>query len=118
MFGGEGGSAVDTRADLETMGEASGKYSTYNSTKGWVATNSCLLEGGSVDSNPTFQFIGYVTGSTTDYAKAPTLNGKTTAVGTLVSPTLQGGMTKLRFNYGAAFADSQLSFRVDVKQNW
>jgi len=116
-FGMGGSSTVTTRADFETMGDASGKYGTYTSTNGWVASNSCLLEGGSVDSNPTFSFIGYVTGSTSDYAKAPTLNGKTSTVGTLVSPTLKGGMTKLRFSYGAAFAESQLSFRVDVKQD-
>ena len=48
---------------------------------------------------------------------APTLNGKTSTVGTLTSPTLSGGMTKLSFNYGAAFSDKNLAFRVDVKQN-
>ena len=48
---------------------------------------------------------------------APTLNGKTSAVGTLVSPTLKGGMKKLRFNYGCAYSGKVLSFRVDVKQN-
>jgi len=116
-FGAGGSSSVVTNSDFETMGDASGKYGTYTSTNGWVATNSCLLEGGTVDSNPTFQFIGYAYGSTSVYAKAPTLNGKTTSVGTLVSPTLTGGMTKLRFSYGAAFAETQLSFRVDVKQN-
>ena len=111
------GPEIKTRADFETMGAASGKVGTYTSKDGWVATNCYLFEGGAADSNPVFAFIGYMTDSESTYAKAPTLNGKTDAVGTLVSPVLKGGMTKLRFNYGAAFSDKLLSFRVDVKQN-
>ena len=109
--------APDTRADFETMGAASGQYGTFTSTKGWVATNSMLLQGGTSNVNPTFEFIGFMTESTTEYAKAPTLNGKTNSVGVLVSPTLKGGMKKLTFSYGAAMSDKMLSFRVDVKQN-
>ena len=99
------------------MGNPTGNYVSLTSANGWVAENSALLSGGESDANPIFTFIGYVNGSTTEYAKAPTLNGKTTAVGTLVSPVLHGGMNRLRFNYGAAFTDNVLSFRVDVKQN-
>ena len=105
------------RADLETMGDPTGSYGTRTSATGWVAENSALLSGGDVDSNPIFTFIGYVNGSSTQYAMAPTLNGKTTAVGTLVSPVLQGGMTRLCFKYGAAFTETVLAFRVDVKQD-
>ena len=105
-----------TRADFETMGDAANKIAQYTSARGWVATNSYLFEGGTQDSNPTFIFIGYMNGSTSEYAKAPTLNGKTDAVGTLVSPVIKGGMKKLTFNYGTAFTDKLLSFRVDVKQ--
>ncbi len=108
--------AMSNRGDFETMGDAQGQYSNFTSTNGWVATNCCLLQGGTADSNPTFQFIGYMTGSETEFAKAPTLNGKTTTVGTLVSPVISGGMKKLTFNYGAAFNEAQLAFRVDVKQ--
>jgi len=108
--------AMSNRGDFETMGDAQGQYSNFTSTNGWVATNCCLLQGGTADSNPTFQFIGYMTGSETEFAKAPTLNGKTTSVGTLVSPVISGGMKKLTFNYGAAFNEAQLAFRVDVKQ--
>jgi len=119
VFGKGGGStpAVTTRADFETMGDPKGsQYGTFTSTNGWVATNSLLFEGGAADSNPIFMFIGYMTGSTSVYAKAPTLNGKTSTVGKLVSPVLKGGMSKLNFSYGAAFSDKNLSFRVDVKQ--
>jgi hypothetical protein len=110
--------APNTRADFETMGTPQGSsYKSYTSTKGWEATNSLLFQGGSSDAPPTYQFIGFMTGSDTNYAMAPTLNGKTSAVGTLVSPTLKGGMKKLTFSYGAAFSDKNLAFRVDVKQN-
>ena len=109
--------ADENRADFETMGNPTGNYVTLTSAAGWVAQNSALLSGGETDANPIFTFIGYVNGSTTEYAKAPTLNGKTTAVGSLVSPVLHGGMNRLCFNYGAAFTDNVLSFRVDVKQN-
>ena len=110
--------APNTRADFETMGTPQGSaYKSYTSTKGWEATNSLLFQGGASDAPPTYQFIGFMTGSDTNYAMAPTLNGKTSAVGTLVSPTLKGGMKKLTFNYGAAFSDKNLAFRVDVKQN-
>ena len=110
--------APNTRADFETMGTPQGSsYKSYTSTKGWEATNSLLFQGGSSDAPPTYQFIGFMTGSDTNYAMAPTLNGKTSAVGTLVSPKLKGGMKKLTFKYGAAFSDKNLAFRVDVKQN-
>ncbi len=110
--------APNTRADFETMGTSQGSaYKSYTSTKGWEATNSLLFQGGPSDAPPTYQFIGFMTGSDTNYAMAPTLNGKTSAVGTLVSPTLKGGMKKLTFKYGAAFSDKNLAFRVDVKQN-
>ena len=119
-FNVEGGSptpAAATRADFETMPGRTTTLGTYTSTDGWVATNSTILEGGETDGNPVFAFIGFVTGSTTEYAKAPTINGGTSSVGTIVSPTLTGGMKKLSFNYGYAYSGKNLSFRVDVKQN-
>lgn len=109
---------ADNRADLETMngGSAKGTYGTYTSTLGWTATNCNLLTGGETDVNPTFKFIGKMPDGN-NWAMAVTLNGHTGKVGTLVSPTLSGGMTKLMFNYAIAYTDAQISFRVDVKQN-
>jgi hypothetical protein len=108
---------LDTRADFETMPGHTTTLGNYTSTKGWAANNCTLLEGGSSDGNPVFTFIGYVTGSTTEFAKAPTMNGGTATTGTIVSPVLKGGMKKLRFNYGSAYSGKLLAFRVDVKQN-
>ena len=107
---------LDTRADFETMPAHTTVLGNYTSAKGWKANNCTLLEGGAADGNPVFSFIGMVTGSSTEYAKAPTINGGTATTGTIVSPVLKGGMKKLRFNYGCAYSGKLLSFRVDVKQ--
>jgi len=109
---------ADNRADFESMGDASGQVGNFTSTKGWVATNCYLFEGGPAGcTNPQFEFIGYMTDSHSTYAKAPTLNGKTGNEGKIVSPVIHGGMKKLTFKYGAPYSDKLLSFRVDVKQN-
>ena len=107
----------ETSSDFETMPARTTTLGTYSSAKGWVANNCTLLEGGATDGNPVFAFIGYALGSTSEYAKAPTMCGSTSAVGTIVSPTLRGGIKRLRFNYGCAYSGTKLSFRVDVKQN-
>ena len=107
-----------TRADFETLngGEAKSTYGTYTSTAGWKAVNCNVLSGGEVDSNPIFKFIGFMDGSTTQYAFAPCLNGKTSSVGTVTSPSLTGGIKKLTFNYGMPYTDTQISMRVDIMQ--
>ena len=106
-----------TSSDFETMPNRTTTLGTYTSTAGWVATNCTLLEGGATDGNPVFTFIGYALDSSTEYAKAPTMNGGTASVGSIVSPVLKGGMKKLRFKYGYAYSGKVMSFRVDVKQN-
>ncbi len=107
-----------TRADFETMngGEAKSTYGTYTSTAGWKAVNCNVLSGGEVDSNPVFKFIGFMDGSTTQYAFAPCLNGKTSSVGTVTSPALTGGIKKLTFKYGMPYTDTQISMRIDIMQ--
>ena len=114
-------SSVSTNQDdFETMngGSTSAYYSTYTSTDGWTATNCNLLCGGSTSSNPVYEFIGYKEGSSSQYAFAPCMNGKTTAVGTIESPTLSGGCGTLTFSYGQPYSESNgLSFQVDIYQN-
>lgn len=92
-------------ADLNTLTNSS-SYGTYTTTDGWVATNCAVQSGGSKDANPVFSFIG----SSAD-TKAVCLNGKASAPGSLVSPTLSGGIKKLTFNY-----DKICKFTVNVKQ--
>ncbi len=107
---------VGNRADLETMNSGSPKstYGSLTSTNGWVAANCNLLQGGTTDSNPVFTFLGLVEGTDT-YAMGTTLNGKTSAVGTLTSPTITS-IGELTFNYAMPYTDSTLSVRVDVTQ--
>ncbi|MDO4510334.1 MAG: DUF5689 domain-containing protein [Bacteroidales bacterium] len=111
--------AAATRGDFESFnsGTATATYGNYTTKAGWKATNASILKGGAADANPVFTFIGFKTGSTTDYAMACNLSGKTSGVGTLVSPEIEGGLGTLSFNYGYAYTESNgVSFRVDIKQ--
>lgn len=107
---------IGNRADLETMngGAAKSTYGAYSSAQGWKGTNCNILVGGETDNNPTFQFLGKVEGTNT-WAMGVTINGKTSAVGTLVSPTISKGIKSLKFNYAAAYTEAKLKFRVDIK---
>lgn len=108
------------RADFETFGDPTGYYNTFTSTDGWTATNCSLLAGTDDSSaeSPYFQFIGYMTGSTTEFAYAPCMNGNTSRAGSIVSPTISGGCSELSFNFGIPFNESDpIGFRVDIKQN-
>ena len=104
------------RADLESLnhGTATGSYGTYTSASGWVADNSCVLKGGTENSSPTFQFIGFRNDSETEYAIAVCLNGKTTASGSLTSPLVKNGIKKLKFNYGLPFSNDKVSLQLQV----
>jgi hypothetical protein len=119
--GGNTGGSTDTpstgsseyRGDFNSFNDSTAKssYGTYTNATGWTATNCAILGGldSGTDSNPYFTFIG--SGTTL----APTMNGKTTALGTIVSPTLTGGIKTLTFNYGFAFSDTKCQFTVTVK---
>lgn len=118
--GGGGGNddpvpVIANRADLETMNAGAPKstYGTYSSTAGWKGENVNILQGGAADSNPVFQFLGKVEGTET-WAMGVTLNGKTSAVGTLTSPLIQGTIKDLTFQYAMPYSDTKLSFRVDI----
>ena len=84
-------------------------YGTYTNNTGWTATNAIILGGGENDANPIFKFIGAAG------TLAPTLNGKTSAPGSLVSPALTGSIKTLTFKYGFAFNESKCQFTVNVK---
>jgi hypothetical protein len=93
-------------------GEATTKqYTTYTNATGWTAENSIILSGTDeeTDANPYFKFIGG------KGSLAPTLNGKTTALGKLTSPTLTGGIGTLKFKYGFAYSDKKCQFTIKVK---
>ena len=103
----------DYKGDFNTFNGGTPKsspYGTYTNATGWTLTNGIVLSGTSgTESNPRFPFIGG------DGVLAPTLNGKVGSAGTLVSPTLTGGIGTLTFNYGFAFSESACSFTINVK---
>ena len=96
-------------ADLNTMngGTAVTSYKTYTSDCGWTAVNSMILNNSK--------------GNTSMFpvdTLAVCMNGKKTAVGSLTSPVLSGGIGTLTFNYGYTYSESKgVSMNVSILQN-
>lgn len=105
------GAVEGGRADFETVSSTNVNYVKSTTTAGWVATNCAVLKGGTSDSNPAFKMIGAETN------RAFCMNGKTSATGTITSPTLTTGCGTLKFNYGLPFSDTTIKFQVDIIQN-
>ena len=102
----------DISDDFTTL-TASTSYASVETTAHWKGTNTAVLQGGTTNSNPTFTFIG--SDATT---KALCINGKTTAVGVITSPTLSGGCASISFKYGHPFGESNgAKFTVEIQQN-
>lgn len=100
------------RDDFNTV-SANSSYSSRTTTAGWKGANCAVMQGGTSDNNPTFKFIG-----STDTTRAFTINGKTSAKGTITSPTLTNGCGKLSLKYGHAFSESNgVDFNIIIKQN-
>lgn len=99
--------------DFNTMnkGEASGYYNNMTSATGWIATNAQLLRGGDTDASPIFKVFGDAS------VYAVCLNGKVSAIGTLTSPTIKGGISTLKFNYCQPFSDNKCKLTINIKQN-
>ena len=83
-----------------------GSYTTAN---GWVTNFSAIQCGGANDINPQFKVIG-----PDNTYKAVCLNGKVSAPGTITSPVLTGGISKLTINYTKMFTDTALSVTVTI----
>ena len=64
-----------------------------------------------INGYPTFKMIGDASN------RALCMNGKTSAKGTITSPTLTTGCGTLTFNYGLPFSDTKIKFQVDIIQN-
>ena len=107
------GSGIDvTSADLNTLATKTSYTGSVTTTDGWTLTN-CAVQCGTTgaDANPAFSFIGSAD------TRAACLNGKQGAAGTLVSPTIAGGIKTLTFKYGFAFAETKCQFTINIKQN-
>ena len=110
-----GGDVVNNEtftADFNTVTNTNTSYVKSTTTSGWVATNCAVMGGGTSDSNPKFKVFGDAA------TRAFTLNGKTSAKGTLVSPTIAGGLSYLSFNYTNCFSESNgVDITITIKQN-
>ena len=78
-------SAADNVSDFGTIG-ANTSYNTKKSTNGWVGTNCASVKVGS--------------------HMSLVMNGKTSAVGSITSPTLTGGVSSITFGYANTYSES------------
>lgn len=106
----------DYKGDFDSFngGTPKSTYGTYTNATGWEAVNSAILSGlaaGATEQNPRFAFIG------SEKTLAVCLNGKVSAPGTLTSPVISGGIRKLTYNYGFAFADTKCTYKIQFIQN-
>ena len=102
---------VNGKADFETIKSTNTSYVSGTTTAGWSYTNCAILSGGTNNSSPKFTMIGDASN------RALCMNGKTSAKGTITSPTLTTGCGTLTFNYGLPFSDTKIKFQVDIIQN-
>ena len=73
-------------------------YLERTTTAGWKATNAARV---TIEDETYFA-----------------INGKTTAVGTITSPVLNGGLGSIKIRYANTYSeDNGVSFRLDIKQN-
>ncbi len=83
--------------DFETL-EVNSGYATRTTTAGWKATNAAVAE-----------LEGY---------KYVIINGKTSTVGTITSPELNGGIGSIKIRYANTYSETKgVSFQLDIKQN-
>ncbi|MDE6127534.1 MAG: hypothetical protein K2G30_11340, partial [Muribaculaceae bacterium] len=91
--------SAQNSADFNTL-KANTSYGSYTTTQGWKLTNCACISAGLPE--------GTV---------APTLNGKTSAVGKVESPNLEGGISTLSFTYTNTFAESNgVKLEIDIQQ--
>ena len=97
--------------DFATITATNTNYVSGKTTAGWNYKNCAIFKGGTSDSSPAFKMIGDASN------RALCMNGKTSGVGSITSPTFTTGCGTLKFNYGLPFSDTKLKFRVDIMQD-
>ena len=97
--------------DFHTITSTNTSYVTGKTTAGWNYKNCAIFKGGTSDNSPAFKMIGE------ESNRALCMNGKTSAVGSITSPTFSTGCGTLKFNYGLPFGDTKMKFRVDIIQD-
>ena len=105
-----GGGSADFNTIVTSNPNGDSSYTnTFTTTNGWIVKNSAIQCGGTTDMNPQFTVIG-----ANNTFKAICLNGKTSAPGSLTSPTLVDGVSKIVIKYTKMFTDTDLSVTITV----
>ena len=105
------GEVVGGNDDFDTIASTNTSYVSGKTTAGWNYKNCAIFKGGTANSGAEFSIIGDASN------RALCMNGKTSAVGSITSPTLTTGCGTLTFNYGLPFSDTKIKFRVDIIQD-
>ena len=104
----EAGEAAVIVADFNTLNSNS-SYGSATTTNGWKVVNAAIQKNGTANSGDSFAIVPADT-------KAVCLNGKTTAVGKLTSPTITTGVSKISFNYAYFFSEANgVNITISVK---
>ena len=103
------------RDDFNTVAKNS-SYSARTTTAGWKGTNCAAAAGGTEDNSSSAVFKSLL--GTDTSVRAFIINGKTSAKGTITSPTLKDGCGTLELKYGNPYSESNApKFKVEIKQN-
>ncbi len=90
---GEDSEECDGSDDFTTL-KPNTSYGDQTTESGWTAKNAAV------------DTIGFI------------INGKTTAVGTIISPVLNGGIGSIKIRYANTYSEANgVSFQLDIKQN-
>jgi len=96
--------ATGNTIDMPSFSLGDGKDTAYadrTNSQGWTTTGAAILTGKEYAGMDTW---------------AITLNGKTSAPGSLTSPVLAGGIKSLSFKYGFPFSDTQFKITISIKK--
>ena len=109
-------SEPDNCADFSTLNggsNATGYAGTYTTARGWTAKYCAVASGGAEDSpsQNIFTFMGDAS------VRGPVLNGRIGGLGSIVSPVLTGGISRLEFSYGFPFEERRAGFTVNIRQD-
>ncbi len=97
--------------DFNTVAHNS-SYLDRTTTAGWTATFAAVNAGAvnpETNANPVFGFLG------DENTRAFTIAGGTDKIGTIKSPLLSGGLSKLTFKYTNLFTDTKISVTLNIK---
>ena len=111
-IGGDAPTYTTHTADFNTVTSTNTSYVKSTTTSGWVATNCAVVKGGTSNSSPAFVALGAAAN------RGFVMNGKTSAKGSIVSSTISGGISRLKFSYANVFSESHgVDITVTIKQN-